>query len=327
MLTHRSVARRSAAAVVVAGLGLALTACASTAEPSAEVDESPAEVAEGPSEITVTHAQGETTVPVDPETVLTFDLATLDTLDLLGVEVDGLPKSNLPGDLERFATDDVLDIGTLFEPDYEAVAAAAPDLIIVAGRSSEALPELDKIAPTIDLSNDWADFRGSIEENSRTLGAIFDREDEVEELIGDLDARIEETKALAADAGSGLIVLTSGGEVTAYGPGSRFGFLHDELGLTPAVEDVEAATHGEAISFEFLAETNPDWMFVVDRDAATGEAGAAAAQVLDNELVHGTTAWSEDQVVYVDSVDWYIVNGGLGTLGRITDEVAAALAP
>lgn len=327
MLTHRSVARRSAAAVVVAGLGLALTACASTAEPGDEVDGSPAEVEEGPSEITVTHAQGETTVPVNPETVLTFDLATLDTLDLLGIEVDGLPKSNLPGDLERFATDDVLDIGTLFEPDYEAVAAAAPDLIIVAGRSSEALPELDKIAPTIDLSNDWADFRGSIEENSRTLGEIFDREDEVEELIGDLDARIEETEALAADAGSGLIVLTSGGEVTAYGPGSRFGFLHDELGLTPAVEDVEAATHGEAISFEFLAETNPDWMFVVDRDAATGEAGAAAAQVLDNELVHGTTAWSEDQVVYVDSVDWYIVNGGLGTLGRITDEVAAALAP
>src|SRR5690606_41003609 len=70
--------------------------------------------------------------------------------------------------------------------------------------------------------------------------------------------------------------------ISAYGPGSRFGILHDTLGVAPAVEDVEAATHGEAISFEFILETNPDWLFVVDRDAATGEGGEAAAQVLED---------------------------------------------
>lgn len=320
------------AAVLAMGAALALAGCGTDAAAQngtgGSVESADAAVASdaAPTEVTVTHAQGETVVPVNPETVLTFDLAALDTLDALGVQVDGLPKSNLPGDLARFATDDYLDIGTLFEPDYEAVQGADPDLIIVAGRSSEALPELDKIAPTIDLSNDWANFRGSVEGNARVLGQIFDAEDEVEALISQLEADIEDTAALAADAGTGLIVLTSGGEVTAYGPGSRFGFLHDELGLTPAVEDVEAATHGEAISFEFIAETNPDWLFVVDRDAAVGEGGAAAAEVLDNELVAQTTAWSTGQVHYVDAVDWYIVNGGMGTLARIVDEVATALA-
>lgn len=322
-MTTRPPSRPVALAAALAASAL-LAACAGPAAET-ETREEPAAAPEAPAEVTVTHAQGETTVPVDPETVVTFDLATLDTLDALGVEVDGLPKSNLPGRLARFDTEDVLDVGTLFEPDYEAVNAAAPDLIIVGGRSSEALPELAKIAPTIDLTNDWADFRGSVEENSRVLGQVFDKADEVEQLIADLDADIEATRALAADAGDALVVMTAAGEVTAYGPGSRFGFLHDELGVTPAVEDVEAATHGEAVSFEFLAETNPDRLFVVDRDAAVGEAGAAAAQVLDNELVHGTTAWSQDQVVYVDSVDWYIVNGGLGTLQRIVDQVAAAL--
>jgi iron complex transport system substrate-binding protein len=63
----------------------------------------------------------------------------------------------------------------------------------------------------------------------------------------------------------------------------------------------------------------------VDRDAAIGEGGAAAEQVLDNELVAETTAWSQGQVVYVDAVDWYIAGGGLATMQRIVDDVAAAL--
>ena len=324
MSTHRPQATGRGLAAVVLSV-LALTACASTPEEVEPAGEAEVTAQEVPTEITVTHAQGETTVPVNPETVLTFDLATLDTLSELGVEVDGLPKSNLPGHLADFDTPDMLDVGTLFEPDYEAVNAAAPDLIIVAGRSAESLPELEKIAPTIDLSNDWADFRGSVEANAMILGQIFDKEDEVAELVAQLDADIEAAKEITADAGTGLVVMTAGGEVTAYGPGSRFGFVHDELGLTPAIEDVEAATHGEAVSFEFIAEANPDWLVVVDRDVAVGESGAAAAQVLENELVAGTTAWSSDQVVYVDSVDWYIVNGGLGTLSRMVDEITTAL--
>ncbi|NLF04612.1 MAG: siderophore ABC transporter substrate-binding protein [Actinomycetales bacterium] len=275
--------------------------------------------------MTVKHAQGETVVPVNPETVLTFDLAALGTLDLLGVNVAGVPKSNLPGGLEKYAGEDYLDIGTLFEPDFEAVNAAEPDLIIVAGRSAAALPELAKIAPTIDVSNDWARFYDSNLENTRTLAQIFDKTDEAEALIADLDARVAALKSTTPDAGKALIVLTSGGEVTAYGPGSRFGILHDTLGVVPAVEDVEEATHGEAISFEFILETNPDWLFVVDRDAATGEGGAAAAEVLDNELVKQTTASTKDQIVYVDSVAWYILNGGLVALDKILTEVEGVL--
>lgn len=328
-MSHRRHAVRGLALLSLAAVGL--SACAGASQPAAEPDVQDGAVTadpaddSAPTEVTVTHAQGETTVPVNPETVLVFDLATVDTLAELGVEVDGLPKSNLPGDLARFDTDEILDIGTLFEPDLEAVNAAEPDLIIVGGRSSEALPQLSEIAPTIDLSNDWADFRGSIEANAEILGQVFDRQEEVDALVAELDADIEAAREATADAGTGLIVMTSGGEVTAYGPGSRFGFVHDELGLAPAVPDVEAATHGEAVSFEFLAETDPDWLLVVDRDAATGEAGAAAAEVLDNPLVAGTKAWASDQVLYVDSVDWYILNGGLGTLSRIVDEVVGAI--
>ncbi|AVF03191.1 MULTISPECIES: siderophore ABC transporter substrate-binding protein [Devosia] len=274
-------------------------------------------------EITVTHAQGETTLPGVPEKVVSFDFAAIETLEAIGVDVAGLPGSNLPAHLEKYASDDYAKVGSLFEPDYEALAALEPDLIIVAGRSSGAYEELAKIAPTVDLSNDWADFYDSIQANADIVGQLFDKEAEIDALKAETDAKVEAAKAAAADAGKGLIVLTSGAEVSAYGPGSRFGFIHDTLGVTPVIEDVEAATHGDAISFEFILEANPDMLFVIDRDAATGS-GAAAA-ILDNELVAETTAWKNGDVVYIDPVRAYIVNGGLISFGIMADQVAEAL--
>lgn len=274
-------------------------------------------------DIVVAHAQGETTVAQNPARVVTFDYAALDTLDALGVDIIGLPGTNLPDYLAEYGDDRYLKLGSIFEPDYEAVAAAEPDLIIVAGRSSTAYPELSRIAPTIDLSNDWTDFEGSIKANSKILGEIFGKTAEVDALIATLDAKTAAVKAKAATAGKGLIVLTSGGEVTAYGTGSRFGWIHESLGVEPAIADVQAATHGDAISFEFILETNPDWLFVIDRDAATGEGSAAA--ILDNELVAQTTAWANQQVVYIDPVRSYIVNGGLPAFIALVDQVAAAL--
>ncbi|WP_265523060.1 siderophore ABC transporter substrate-binding protein [Oerskovia flava] len=319
-----STARTLRTATTIAVVALIAGACGSATDggSSAEstTDEQPAART-----ITVEHAQGSTEVPLEPQTVLTFDIASLTVLDAFGVEVAGVPKSNLPEQYAHYAADDVLDIGTLFEPDYEVVNAAEPDLIIVAGRSSEALPELSRIAPTIDLSNDWTDFRTSVVEGASTLGEIFDKEDEIADMVATLDTSIEEVAAAAPDAGNALILLTSAGEITAYGPGSRFGFLHDDLGVTPAVEDVEEATHGEAVSFEFVLDVDPDWLFVVDRDAATGEGTQSAEAVLDNEIIHRTSAWESGQVVYVDPVSWYIVNGGLPTLQQMTDEVAGAL--
>jgi iron complex transport system substrate-binding protein len=121
------------------------------------------------------------------------------------------------------------------------------------------------------------------------------------------------------------VVLTNAGEVTAYGAGSRFGWIHDSLGVQPAVADLEAATHGDAVSFEFILEANPDWLFVIDRDAATGQPGAAE-QVLDNELVAQTSAWQQDQVVYIDPIRFYVINGGLPAFTALVEQVGTALA-
>lgn len=278
-------------------------------------------------EITVKHAQGETVLPDTPKTVLTFDFATLDTLDTLGVDVAGVPNALLPAYLSKYESDDYAKVGSLFEPDFEVVHAAKPDLIIVAGRSAKQYEALSKIAPTIDLTVAQDDFFASAEDNARKLGVIFDREEKAEELIEKLNTSVAALRETAKDAGKGLIILTNGGKVSAYGPGSRFGWLHEDLGVIPAVENVQEATHGEAVSFEFLLKTNPDWLFVVDRDSAIGNDGQSAKQTLDNELVAATTAAKEGNIYYADSVRWYLVGGGLTALQAEVDALSKALTP
>ncbi|WP_205712364.1 siderophore ABC transporter substrate-binding protein [Euzebya rosea] len=296
-----------------------------TATATATADADPADGAAA-DEVVIAHAQGETTVPTDPETVVVFDLGALDMLDWAGAPIAGVPDvPNLPEHLAQYAGEEYAKVGTLFEPDYEAVNALEPDLIVVAARSSTVYPELSELAPTIDLTTDDDDFLGSIERNLEIIGEIHGVQDRVADALADVDAAIAAVNDKAAEAGTGLIVLTTGGEVSAYGPGSRFGIIHDLLGVAPAVEDVEAATHGDAISWEFIAEANPDHLFVLDRDATIGEDGEAASVMLDNEIVHQTTAWANGDVHYLDGVNWYLVPSGLRSVQAMIGEIDAAL--
>ena len=236
--------------------------------------------------MTVADATGQVEVPDAAARVVTFDMSVLDSLDTLGVPVVGLPKQNVPEFLAEYEDPQYADVGTLFEANLEAVNAADPDLILIAGRSSELKDELAPIAPVLDMTIDSSRLMADFERNARTLGTVFGKEADVEKRLADLNTAITETNGLAATAGRGLILLTNGNEATAYGPGSRFGIIHDVLGVRPAIPDVETATHGEAISFELVAQTDPDRLFVVDRDAATGNP-ANAQQVLDNDWSPG----------------------------------------
>lgn len=325
----RGVAGIALCAVALAGCATDDTTDTEEAEPAAaegdQTEDADEAAEDAPTEVTVTHAQGETVVPYDPQTVVVFDLGALDNLDAMGVEAAGVPEmANLPDHLSAYAED--TKVGTLFEPDYEQVNALEPDLIIVGGRSAPVYGELSELAPTIDMTVDSTDFVTSFGEQLTSLAEVFGEREWAQEQLDELDTRIASVSESAGDAGTGLIVMTSGGEVTAYGPGSRFGLIHDVLGVTPAVEDVEDAAHGDAVSFEFILEAEPDHLFVLDRDATIGESGEAAEVVLDNELVAQTPAWEDGNVHYLDGSTWYLVPTGLRSVQAMIDEIEAAVA-
>ncbi|AYD04445.1 siderophore ABC transporter substrate-binding protein [Neorhizobium sp. NCHU2750] len=275
-------------------------------------------------DITFRHASGETTFSKQPVKVLTFDIATLDTLTALGVDVAGVPKGHKPDYLSKYDGGNVLTIGTVFEPDYEAVAAAHPDLIVVAGRSRAKYADLAKIAPTIDMTVNSEKFLSEAEENVRKLGTLFGKQDQAEALIAKLNASTAELKQKSAHAGKSMLILTTGGKMSSFGPGSRFGMLFSDYGFQPAESTGAKGMHGNPASYEYILKENPDWLFVIDRDAAIGREGAAK-KMLDNELVAQTTAAKAGHIVYLDPTSWYVVGGGITAMQKTVDQLTAAV--
>jgi iron complex transport system substrate-binding protein len=304
MLEKKSCARRW---LLQAGAALALSAAAGVCVAQATVP--------------VKHARGETNVPV-------MDMAVLDTMHALGVEVAGVPTvAKLPPQLARYADERYLKVGSLFEPNYEVIHAAQPQVIFVAGRSAPKYDELSKLAPTVDLTVNPRDLVGSVTRNTETLAAIYGKEAQAKQQLDALRASISALQSQAATAGTALIVLTTGGKMSAYGPGSRFGVIHDAFGIKPASKDLNVSNHGQAVSFEFIAEMDPDWLFVIDRDAAIGREGVSAQRMLDNELMRPTKAWKNKRVVYLNGFNWYLLgSAGLTAMQQNVDDIAAALA-
>ncbi|MFQ8431239.1 siderophore ABC transporter substrate-binding protein [Amaricoccus sp. W119] len=277
----------------------------------------------------IIHAQGETAVEIPPARPLVLDINALDIIEALGIEPHGVLGSNLPPYLAGFADDRYVKVGTIFEPDYEAINAAGGDLMIVGGRSASKYPELSRMLPTIDLTVAPENYTESVKHNVALIGEIFGKEAAAEELNAALDKKLATLSEKAATAGTAMILVTNAGKVGVYGPTSRVGWIHRELGFAPVESGIDDRFHqGDVASFEYILEKNPDWLFVIDRDAAIGEAapdGGAARATLDNELVAGTKAWKEGQVIYLDPAAAYIASGGYTALNTLLDQIAEAL--
>ncbi len=268
---------------------------------------------------------GPVAVPTAPETVVAFDLAAIDTLSALGVPLAGVPDITPPAYLVP-VMQDVAVVGTLFEPDFEALAVMAPDLIVAGGRSQTQVAALSAVAPTIDMTIPDTDLIADAKGRTTTYGALFGKPDQAQALNDGLDAAVATAQTAMTGKGDGLILLTNGGKVSAYGDDSRFGWIHTTLGLPEAFPDLNAESHGEAVSFEFIAEVNPDWILVIDRGAAIGQDAEAAAVTLDNPLVAGTTAGQAGQIVYLDSARLYLAGGGIQSLTGSVTAIADAFA-
>lgn len=275
----------------------------------------------------IVHAQGTTAVPVHPQRVVILSPATLDIADALGVKVIGVPKTSAhyPAHLAKYNGAEYFDAGTLFEPNYEALSNARPDLILAGARAHDAYGKLSEIAPTLSLDIDPKHFVQSLTERTEQLGVIFDKQEKAKEVLAAFNAQIADLRKASTHAGSAMMLMVNGGKISAHSPGSRFGFVYDVLGFKPATTFPESGKHGNAVSPEFIMEANPDWLFVLDRDSAIGsKQGVSAQQVLDNALVRKTTAWKKQQVIYLDSGALYIA-GGLQSYSQLMTQVAQVL--
>lgn len=272
-------------------------------------------------DVTIATAQGDVTLPAGPERVAVMDMAALDTLAALEVQPVARPEPILVDYLPGLQQ--VEAAGTLHEPDLETLARLGPDLIIIGGRSAPQMASVSRVAQSIDMTV-GTDLMADAKSRIEAYGTLFDRQQQAAELIASLDEQIAELQD-AGDDQTALVILTNGPKMSTYGRGSRFGWIFDATGLDEAVTGLQATTHGDAISHEFIARANPDWLIVIDRGAAIGEDSQSARATLDNALVRQTTAWEQQQVIYMNPSDTYISAGGYTALSRNLAVLAEAL--
>ena len=310
---------------LVAVLTIALAACGGNDESKKKEEKEEVKTETESKTVNVKHELGETEVSKNPEKVVVFDFGTLDTLDTLDIDVTGVPQQNIPEYLNKFSSEDYENVGGLKEPDFEKISEIDPDLIIISGRQADLYDQLSELAPTIYLGVDTNRYMDSFKENVATIGEIFGKEDEASKKLAEVDEMVTTTNDKAKEADmSGLIILANDDKISAYGPNSRFGLIHDVLGVEPADEGIEVSTHGMNVSFEYVTEKDPDILYVVDRGAAVGDESSAKI-IVENKLMEKTKAFKEDNIVYLNADYWYLSGGGIVSVTEMIKEVDASL--
>lgn len=87
------------------------------------------------------------------------------------------------------------------------------------------------------------------------------------------------------------------------------------------------ATHGNEASFEYIVSLDPDYIFVMDRDAAIGTEGAKLApEIMENELVMSTDVYKNGNIIYLEHPGvWYTAEGGITALDIMLADLESVL--
>jgi len=289
---------------------------------------------EAPTSITITSLNGNREaagleVPYNPQRIAILDMASLDILDSLGLgdRVVGSAQTSLDY-LQQYVTDEnVANLGTIKEADLEAVMACEPDVIFIGGRLSGSYDALSEIAPVVYLSTDAEiGVVESVRQNAATIASMFGLEDQVETLMADFSARVDALAAFA-EGKTAVVGLCTSGSFNVLGSDGRCSIISVEIGFDNLGDGDVTSTHGNESSFELIVELDPDYMFVLDRDAAIGTDGAQLAQeIVENELVMGTRAYQDGHIVYLaHPAVWYTAEGGITALDVMLSDLESEL--
>ena len=328
--------------IIMFVLTLVLTACTNSDNEADKLgDKKQEDRADDLSTVEITDAVGSVTVPINPKNVVSLDNRTFEILADWGIELAAVPKPVMSEDLVYVKDDSVKDIGNHREPNLEIIAAVEPELVIIGQRFETFYDEIKEIVPNavvLDLNIDVSEGAESpgdnlvngLKESTIALGKIFDKNKEANQLVDKFDQAIQEAKEAYNGKDTIMSVVVSGGNIGFSAPNSGrvWGPLYDIFDWVPALEvDGSSSDHqGDEISVEAIAQSNPDWILVLDRDAAVSSTADAvpAQDVIDNSpALQNTKAISNKQIVYAP-LDTYI-NESIQTYIELFESLANAL--
>lgn len=274
--------------------------------------------------VAVTDANGEKVeLSKNPERIVVFDYGVADILKNLGVEIVGLPKSGtLPEILSVYEDDKYANVGDLKEPDFEAIEALNPDLIIIGVRQADQIDSFKEIAPTVYLATNGENYMESFSTVVKDIGNLFDKQEEAKKALNKIEEKVTDLNKVVSKKGiSASVVMANEGGISLFSQASRYGIIYSDLGFKQLDKNIDESTHGQQITFEYFLKNNSDYVFVVDRGSVTGK-GESAQTLFDNEIMNKTEVAKNDNVVHLNSVVWYTMTGGIESTNIMIDEIA-----
>lgn len=266
-------------------IALALAGCAAAAAPES------ASGSAAPGTRSVEHARGTADVPDQPERVVTLEPLELDTAVAIGITPVGAAVAGNVTELPSYlGVSDVAHVGTVPEPDLEAIAALKPDLILgTESRHSELYEQLSAIAPTVFIASQADPWR----ENATLIGEALGREDEVAGLLTGVDDECARLKSEYALDGQTVQLIRPRDETTLslYGPVSFAGSLLECVGFTIPDREWEDGLQAD-LSPENIASATADHVFVTAADVDDRSAiPAAVASAFPDATLVDTSTW------------------------------------
>lgn len=272
----------------------------------------------------VEHAMGVTEVPVDVERVVVLDTGELDAAVSLGITPVGAVTTDVSTSLVEYLEPELVDVepvGTIGEPNLEAIAALRPDLILSnTVRHEDLYDELSAIGPTVfadDVGDTW-------KETLLLTGDALGEQERAEGLIADYEARAADVGAAVTDGDPAAlevsVVRFLPGQIRLYTPTSFIGTVLADAGFSRPQAQREGDTFVEA-SAEQLAGADGDVVFtaVYGDPADTDQVAVTGGPVWQNLL-----AVQRGDVVEVSDDTW-MLGIGVTAAGLVLDDLEAAL--
>jgi len=321
-----------AAIAAIAALGLAACSSGATTSQSSAASSETTQATQA-SSVSIDANDGTVEIKLPVTRAASLDNRTFEVLAQWDVPLVAAPKKLIPSTITAYNGEDIADVGMHRDPNLEALVAAEPDLIISGQRFSKYDAQIKELAPDVPLINleprEGQPFDQELIREVTDLGEIFDKQAEAKQLVDDFNASIERAKNAYDGSSTVMAVDVSGGNIgyVAPGKGRTWGPVFDLLGLKPALE-VEGATDshtGDDISVEAIAQANPAWIFVLDRDAAITKDGSntpAETVINDNAALQNVAALQNKHVVYAPN-DTY-TNESIITYTEIFNSIADA---
>ena len=295
-----------AAFALIAAAGLALGGCGSTTGG----DSTSTGAESHTSSVTIEDNRGSVDVALPVQRAASADNRTFEVLEQWDVPLVAAPKGLIPSTVTAYNGDDVADMGNHRDPDLVALTGAQPDLIISGQRFSQyddQMAELNPGVPLLDLEpREGQPLDSELSRQVTALGQVFGKETEADQLVSDFNAALERAKNAYDGSSKVMAVDVSGGKIGYVAPkiGRTWGPLYDLLGLTPALDDVVGTDNheGDDISVEKIADSNPEWILVLDRDAAISadkdDYTPAEDVIAGNSALQNVPAVTKGQVIY-----------------------------